>query len=393
MDILFLTSRLPYPPDRGDRLRVFHFIEHLAADHALHLVSFVTGPEEEAHLSALHPYCRTIHTLRRPAWRAALSAAWHAWRAEPLQTLYYRSAAMQRLVEEVQATHRCQGAYVHLFRMAPYAWNLPGVYRVVDLTDVISDEIGRSLAYRRPPARWLYQLEQRRVARYEAWTAHHFEETWLIAEHDRALLQARCPTAQVQVIPNGVDVAMLRPLGRPRRPESLLFVGHMRVFHNIDAARFLVEEVWPRVRAALPDSTVTLVGADPGPEVQALGEQPGVTVTGFVRDLNAALNEAAVFVAPLRFSAGVQNKVLEAMAAGCPVVTTERVRAGLGAEAGRHLLTGESAAEVAEQVVALVRRPALAETLAVAARAFVLERFTWQRACERWRAIERLITG
>ncbi len=392
MNLLALTARLPYPPDRGDRLRAYHFLRTLSREHDITLLSFIANESERQHIPALQTFCHAIHVVHLPAWRSALSAGSNLWRPLPLQALYYRSAHMQALVRRVLSEKHYEIAYVHLFRMAQYLAEgkvLP--YRIVDLTDVISKEITRSLPYRSTRSRWLYAIERPRIARYEAHIAQRFEETWLISPADRDELAQRAPHANLQVVTNGVDTEKLHPTGERPRPNSLLFVGHLRVFHNMDAAQQLAREILPRVQREIPSVSLTLVGADPHPEIQALENLPGVSVPGFVPDLNAALNRHAVFVSPLRFAAGIQNKVLEAMAAGRPVVTTSLVNEGLGAEPGTHLLLADTPQESARQVVHLLRHPALAEDLGRAARTFVQARFSWEGALRRVNAITKML--
>jgi glycosyltransferase involved in cell wall biosynthesis len=275
--------------------------------------------------------------------------------------------------------------------MAPYVAGYRDLYRVVDLTDVISKEIDLSLPYRGLASRLIYRLEKPRIVRYERWVARTFEESWLISEADRRLLVAACPGANVQVVPNGVDLETFRPLGEAPVPHSLIFVGHLRVFHNVDAARYLVGEILPLIRRQVPDCTVQVVGANPALEVQALAQTPGVSVPGFVEDLNEALNQAEVFVAPLRFAAGVQNKVLEAMAAGRPVVTTGAIADGLGAVPGRDLLTGEDAQALAGEITRLLGDGQLQTALGQAGRQFVQEKYGWHYAVERMAAIEKML--
>jgi glycosyltransferase involved in cell wall biosynthesis len=236
--------------------------------------------------------------------------------------------------------------------------------------------------------RLVYQIEGPRIARYERWVADTFEETWLISPAGYRALQEVCPQANLQVVPNGVDLDRFYPTGETPEPDSLVFVGHFQVFHNIDAAVYLAREILPRVRAQLSTCKLWIVGADPSPTVQQLAADPAVTVTGFVPDLNAYLNRAAVFVAPLRFAAGVQNKVLEAMAAGRPVVTSGIVNAGLGAEPGRDLLVADEPDEIAGSMLKLLSDKPLRVDIGRAARAFIQRRYTWQHVVRRARAIE-----
>ena len=389
MRILCLTSRLPYPPDRGDRLRAFHIIEHLAVRHELTLGSFIADEAEREHLPALRAFCQDVHVLSMSPGRSALNVALNIWRQEPLQALYYRLGAMQRLVDGMIAATGFDAVYVHLFRMAPYVVHHPKLYRIVDLTDAISKEIDLSLPYRSTASRLVYLLERGRIARYERWVAETFEETWLISDADRQVLAHSCPEANIRVVPNGVDLEQFHPTGQHCLPDSLIFVGHLRVLHNIDAATFLAQEVLPLVRRRAPNCTLSIVGADPAPQIRQLGQSPGVTVTGFVPDLNEYLNNAAVFVAPLRFAAGIQNKVLEAMAAGRPVVTTSLVNDGLGARAGRHVLVADDAHSTAQQIVKLLTDAQIREELGRAGRRFVEERYSWAHAVNRTRKIEK----
>ena len=389
MQILCLTSRLPYPPNRGDRLRAFHFIEHLSQEHELSLASFIAHEEERDHLSALRAYCREVRVLPMSSRRSALSTAVNIWRREPLQALYYRLEAMRREIDNMIATTGFDAAYVHLFRMAPYVANHSQLYRIVDLTDVISQEIDLSLPYRGLASRSIYRLERGRIKRYERWVAQSFEETWLISESDRQALAQTAPEANIRVVPNGVDLEQFHPTGRPCAPDSLIFVGHLRVLHNIDAATHLAQDVLPLVQKEIPTCTLKIVGADPAPQIQRLGRSAAVTVTGYVPDLNAHLNRAAVFVAPLRFAAGIQNKVLEAMAAGRPVVTTSLVNDGLGAQPGREILVADDATATAQQILRLFADERLREQMGKAGRQFVQKRYSWQYAVERMRTIER----
>jgi len=393
MRILYMTSRLPYPPDRGDRLRAYHFVKRLSSEHEVTLVSFVAHEAELAHAAQLRPFCRGVRVVQMSPRHSALTAAANAWRREPLQVLYYRSSSMQRLVVQTASEASAEGrpfdaAIAHLFRMAPYLERCAGAYRIVDLTDAISQEVDRSLPYRGLVWRMIYTLESPRIRRYERWTADSFDESWLISQADRQLLAAQRPQANLRVVPNGVDASRFFPTHQPSLPDSLIFVGHLGVLHNIDAVTYLAREILPRVRAQVPGCTLEVVGASPSADVRRLENLPGVTVVGYVQDLNQHLNRAAVFVAPLRFAAGVQNKVLEAMAAGRPVVTTSLVNAGLGAQAGRDLLVADGADDTASKIVGLLSDAERRARIGQAGLAFVHQAHNWDRVALRMREIE-----
>jgi len=263
----------------------------------------------------------------------------------------------------------------------------------VDLTDAISEEMARSLRYRGLVSRWLHRLERTRIERYERQVVLSVDETWLISEADRQVLAAKCPAARLQVVQNGVDTDRFFPTREPCEPDRLIFVGHLRVFHNVDAALHLVRDILPRVRQQVPNCTLQIVGTDPSPQVRRLAAEPGVTVTGFVPDLNGALNQASVFVAPLRFAAGVQNKVLEAFATGRPVVTTSLVNSGLGARPGEEVLVADDPETMASLVVTLLQDEGLRAQFGQAGLEFVRRTYRWEQVVERMKVIEKSVAG
>jgi sugar transferase (PEP-CTERM/EpsH1 system associated) len=368
-------------------------LQTLAEDHELTLLSFVESPAQREHARQLEPMCRRVQVVPRGRAASFATALGHCWRNLPLQVLYYRSRPMRRLVAESLAEGRFHAAYVHLFRMAPYVRSGDLPYRIVDLTDVISSEVARSLPYRRLPSRAVWAVERRRIERFEKEVADAGDEVWLISQAERERLIEIAPHAHVQVVPNGVDLDTFHPLDVPEDPLRIVFSGHMGVFHNVDAAVHLAEVILPVIRCSVSDCRLRIVGASPCARVRRLASLGGVDVTGFVPDLNRELNRAAVFVAPLRFSAGVQNKVLEAMAAARPVVTTTEVAAGIGAVAGRHLLVGRTSKEIAGHVTSLLADARRRRALGTAARAFVARKFSWRPVAERVREISILVAS
>lgn len=393
MRILFLTARLPYPPTRGDRLRAYHFLRVLSREHQITLLSFIAAESESANVAHLRPFCTDIHLVHRTPWQSQISAGLNFWRPLPLQSLYYRSGVMREAVNRLLDRQRFDAIYVHLFRMAQYVSNRFAPFRILDLTDAISQEVVRSLPYLTPLWRLVYRLELPRIARYEQEITRRFDQTWLISEADRQALLPASASDTVRVVHNGVDIERYRPGARGPVSPVLAFVGHMSVFHNVDAAEFLVHEIMPLVRKEVPAVQVRIIGDDPSPRVRQLDEVPGVTVAGHVVDLNAALNQAAVFVAPLRFAAGIQNKVLEAMAAGLPVVTTSYVNYGTEAENGRHLIVADDAHTTATAVIELLKDPSKRERIGREGRDFVIHRYRWEDILDHMRNIENQISS
>lgn len=390
MRILFLTSRLPYPPNRGDRLRAFHFIKSLSRQHDVHLISFISNEIEKVNIEPLRSYCKDVQVVTKSKLQSILSVALNIWKPLPLQALYYRSSSMQALIDQKLREQPFDLIYVHLFRMAPFVVKTQQIYRVIDLTDVISREIKRSLSYRGVTSRLLYALEGNRIRRYESFVGTKFEEIWLISEADKIEMINICHQANIEVVTNGIDSHQFFPNGDSPQLNSIIFTGHFGVAHNIDAALQLAYQVLPLVQNVIPGSTLSLVGAEPSPEVLKLDKLPGVRVTGFVEDLNIYLNRASVFAAPLRFAAGIQNKVLEAMAAARPIITTSLVNEGLGATPGEHLIIANTPQEMAQQIITLFQNPESTNSLGRSARRFVISRYSWDKVLQRVDQIEKL---
>ena len=404
MRVVFLTSRMPYPPEGGDRFRVYHLIRTAAeAGHEVHLVTFDSAERSPEDVRPLTRLLASIRVVRLPRILSTFRSAQALTSRVPLQAAYYRSSRMRQRVGEALRRACPDVVVTHLFRMAPYALDLMESHRarwILDLTDVISAGIERSLPYRSGPDLWLYREEMRRIERFEALIAPRFDECWVISEAERAVLHRIAPAATITVVPNGLATLpeggaplILSANGSNRNGAysngsgdngdraRLLFLGFHEVFHNRDAVRFLVQDIFPRVRSAVPEATLDLAGKGS----EALGSWargPGVNVVGYVPRLEDAFDRATVFVAPHRFAAGVQNKVVHALATGTPVVTTPIVREGLMPIPDGVLRVGETADDIAGHVIELIRDHASASALAERGRAWARATFTWDVALD-----------
>jgi glycosyltransferase involved in cell wall biosynthesis len=241
------------------------------------------------------------------------------------------------------------------------------------------------------PARWpyaLYSLVQwRRLRRFERWACAAADRALAVSEADRRAIRALGAGTPVDLVPNGIEPEAYDgwAQARPSAPAPrLLFTGTMDYRPNVDAAVWFCQSVWPRVRAARPDAGLWLVGQRPAPAVQLLGRLPGVEVTGLVEEIGPYLRDAAVYVAPLRVGGGTRFKILEAMAAACPVVSTRLGAEGIDAQDGRHLRLADEPAQFAAQILALLGAPEEGRRIAAAARTFVRERFDWRRIWPLW---------
>lgn len=393
MRILYLTSRLPFPPNRGDRLRVFNFIKSVHRQHEIHLITFISRNEEIKYFEHLLEYCTDIKYIKKSPFQSAISVLFNFWRLEPLQSIYYRSAQMSNLINAKIASNNFDVIYVHLFRMAQFVISYKNQYRILDLTDIISTEIKRSLPYRKSFWKQLYSFEHQRIFNYERKLINLFEETWLISNADQKLLASESPQANIKTVTNGIDINVYHPINIKSIPQRMIFTGHMGVAHNIDAVRFFSSEVFPIIQKLFPECIFVIAGANPSQSVIDLSSQANVEILGFVKDLNYELNRSQVFVAPLRFAAGVQNKVLEAMAAGIPVITTTLVNEGINAKEGFEILIADTIEEYIIQLSKLFNDDTLRMRVGLAGLNFVIKHFSWDFVLQRMNTVEEILSG
>ncbi|HEX3126060.1 MAG TPA: TIGR03087 family PEP-CTERM/XrtA system glycosyltransferase [Thermoanaerobaculia bacterium] len=335
MRILYLCHRVPYPPDKGEKIRAFHELRALGRRHRVHLLTLADGDVPD--LGPLEQLCERVEVFslrRRAAYaRAALGLV----RSRPLTLSFFESVELQNRVEELARTEKFDLIVVYSSAMAPYAEPFQGTPAVLDMVDVDSAKWAQYSRFAALPLRPVYALESRRLQAYEASLSNRFERIVLATGNETRLLKDFAPEAKAATIPNGVDLDFFRPLDLPKIPHpSLVFTGQMDYFANIDGVVHFSRNVMPRLRRRFPDLELVIVGRSPAPAVRALTEVPGVYVTGAVGDVRPFLERAWAFVAPLRIAQGVQNKVLEAMSMNLPVVCTDRVLAGLSEGGFRH---------------------------------------------------------
>ncbi len=388
MRILYLVHRIPYPPDKGDKIRSFRWLSHLALEHEIHLVTLLDDEADRPHVDALERYCRSVHVTAMPRFSSRISAARRLLGRDPLSLAWFHQPESQRAVDAILAREDIDVALCFSSTTAEYLKRHPSVPRVMDMVDVDSSKFVSYSERERLFRRRLYAMEGKRLAAYEEEIAREFDATVLCTEPEARMLRERVPEARVDVIGNGVDLPPANLIPSDRSGGRLLFIGAMDYLPNVDAVVFAAREILPRIRKRVPGASFHVVGRNPTREVVELGRLDGVVVHGAVRSLEPHLRSACAALIPLRIARGIQNKVLEAMAWELPVVTTPKILASLGAVRGRHLDVGEDAESLAGAAVRLLRDGATARAMGKAARRFVEERFDW-RSCES--AMERLL--
>lgn len=392
LEILFLYSRPPLPMTRGDELTVAHLLEFLHARG--HAVDFVTLCEpgqtlRPEHAAWLAGRCRSVELIPHSIKRS-LPGGIRGWLAGwPFQIGLLLSRGQLARVRELVATRRYDMAYAYYIRSAEALREArrtrPDLvtFMALQLSQTLNTErLARTAAT--PWDRLFYRFESRRMAAYEARLWPDVTATVLIGEQDRAAIAKACreqglpEIANVVWGPHGVDVERFKPRPEAAEPDLIVMSGVMRYAPNVEAALWFAREVWPLVRAQRPQARFCLVGRDPVASLQALDGKDGITVTGTVEEPADWIARAALCVAPIRAAAGLQNKLLEAMAMAKAVVATPVANEGIKAPAGEALLLAQEPADFAAAVLALMADPARCSAMGAAARAFVATRWTWE---------------
>ena len=381
-DVLFLAHRVPYPPDKGDRIRTFHLLRFLARHANVHLACLADEPVAPGVVENLRRYATRVEVvpLGGGRWVRALGAV---LRGRTATEGAFRSRKLQAVLADWAAGTRFQATLASSSGMTAYQ-QLPGlrdVPAVVDLVDVDSQKWFDYAAASRGPRAWLYREEGCRLRRLEQGLPAWARAVTLVGEAEADLYRRFCAPGVVRAVTNGVDLDYFRP-GPPVGDPTCAFVGALNYRPNVDGANWFCHEVWPEIVRRRPGAKVYLVGRQPAPAVRRLAVLPGVELVGQVPDVRPYLARSAVSVVPLRIARGVQNKVLEAMAMGKAVVASPQTLLGLKASPGTHLLRASSPGEWAGAVLRLFADEDLRLRLGLAGRRYVEENHRWECCLE-----------
>jgi sugar transferase (PEP-CTERM/EpsH1 system associated) len=391
VNILYISHRIPYPPNKGEKIRTFHQIQQLAKRHTIHLCSFVDDRADLPYVSALKKYCASVEVVYRSSVATILSTATAFLQRQPLSVKLFYRKALAKVIHGRLAAERFDCVVVSCSSMVQYVSSSSNLARIIDFIDVDSEK-WRSYARHQPfPLSFVYRLEAERLARYEEKTARLFDLSILSSQDESRLFRKRVSRCPVSVISNGVDLeyfsssAVASPsIDRP----IIVFTGAMDYFPNVDAVGYFCREILPLVCAVSPRAEFHIVGRNPTQEVRQLAKQSNVIVTGTVPDIRPYLAQARVAVAPFRMARGVQNKILEAMAMGVPVVGTAATFKGLAATEEDGIRIANDPSSFAQQVTTFLQGDASRREAGLQARHYV-------ERCHRWEdqgaKLERLI--
>ena len=393
MRLLLLTPQLPYPPHQGTTIRNYNVIRQLATRHEVHLLSFVDHPTELDNADPLLDVCRSVRVI--PAPRRTTSQRLRTLLTSALPDMATRlpSAAFQEALDDVMGCEAPDVVQVEGIEMAQYGLAIAKTRVSRSPRLVFDDHNAEYVLQRRAfetdvrrPRRWVgagYSWVQwHRLAWYERLTCLKHDRTVVASEADEAALHRLLPDLEITVIPNGVDSTLYRRDARTNSdvvlpPHSMVFTGKMDFRPNIDGVAWFVHEVLPAIRVRVPDARFYIVGQKPHPRVSALGDEPGVVVTGYVDDVRPYIEGADVYVVPLRIGGGTRLKIMESMAMSSAVVASSLGCEGFPLEHGKQLMIADSPEQFAVTVVALLENPDERERLGSEARRFVEQHYDW----------------
>jgi len=384
MKILVLASRIPWPIEKGDKLRLYYQLKELAKHHEIILCCLSEDDISETAFQALQPYCKRIEIIKLHHFKRWINVAFGLISRRPFQVLYFFQRSASKQLRRVIAEENPQHIYCQLIRCAEYVKDIVEIPKTIDYMDALSAGMRRRCATSTWPAHLIFREEAERLERYEQIIFEYFDHHTIISQQDCDLMK-HPERNKIEIVRNGIDVSFFEPVV-PSLNFHLLFCGNMSYPPNIEASKRLVNNILPLLQKQIEDITLMLAGADPSRAVRLL-QQPSVYVTGWMDDIREAYSSARVFVAPLITGSGMQNKLLEAMASGLPCVTTRIAAEALQASDGENILVCESDEDFAKAVLQLLSDHVFYHKIAAAGKDFVKQNFRWENSAHQLEAL------
>ena len=382
MNILFICHRLPFPPNRGGKIRPFHIISHLNANHRVTVASLARSEDEAEAGTGIRDHCHRfvvagvdnrVQTLRMMA---------RAVTPDPFSMGYFYSRRLARRIRQLLEDVSFDLIMVHCSSMAPYVGNVKGIPKILDFGDMDSMK-WLDIKNRRPfPLNIPYWMEGQKLMRCEKRFARQFDICTTTTRAEMETLASYETGCEMDWFPNGVNTDFFTPGDGSYEPHTICFLGRMDYYPNQDCMIDFCGNTLPLIRQRVPDVKLLIVGAEPSAAIRQLGHLPGVTVTGWVPDVRPYARKSALMVAPLNIARGTQNKMLESMSMGVPVVCSRTALKGVSAMEEVHLLAADTPSEYADAIVRIFSNPGLRHSLSVAGRERAMTHHDWQRSMQ-----------
>ncbi len=389
--LLYLCHRIPYPPNKGDKIRSFNILKALAVHYDIYLGCFIDDAFDYQYEAQLANWCSEYYCRPQHKFMAKLKGLSSFLSAKPITLPYYFDQKLQQWVDHTIREQKIDTVFIYSSAMAQYVDGkmYAHLHRVLDFVDIDSDKWRQYAEKKHGLMRFIYQREFRLLAQKEQYYCKTFDYSLFVSEDEAKLFRQQTPAlsqAKVKALLNGVDTVFFDPaFADSRQSESaqqqelpchqpyLVFTGAMDYWANVDAVRWFVTEVWPALKQQRPELWFYIVGGNPTAEVLALAQQAGVVVTGRVHDIRPYIANAALVVAPLRIARGIQNKVLEAMAMNKAIVATGMAMEGINAPNGAYLQQSDDATQFGRFCLQLLEQTASGNPN----RQWVIDHFTW----------------
>ena len=384
MKIFVLLPRIPYPLEKGDKLRAFNQIKQLSKRNEIVLCALNDSPKvnEQDAFRALQPYCQSINFIRISKLQILLGLVRAFLKSLPMQCGYFYNHRAAKRINSLIVKHKPDILYGQLLRTAEYIRH-KDIPKAIDYQDIFSYGMKRRANIASFITRPVFNMEYRRLKRFEAITFDQFDVRSIISEPDRALFPHE-KRNEILIIPNGVDHDFFKPQEREKKYD-LVFTGNMSYPPNVNAVEYLANDIMPIVWKTLPETTLYIAGATPDPKVKKAASER-IIVSGWLDDIRDAYAQSRVFIAPMRIGTGLQNKLLEAMSMRLPAITSPLANASLGAKPNEEILIGNNAEEMAQNIITLLTDKEKAERLAQAGYDFTNRVYDWGKATEKLEA-------
>ncbi len=379
--LLMVTHRLPFPPDKGERIRSWHMLQYLSDQYDIHLACPVDAPVNLEAWRALknvtadlafYPIGKRARFLR--ALRSAVSGN------SLTQKMFY-SPSLAQTINHWCSDHQFHAALAVCSSAAPYIADLDIPTKVLDLVDVDSAKWSDYAQNTDPLRQLVYSFEARRLKKYERQLASRFDRIVVTTFTEAQIYNKIAPDTNVTVVHNGVDLDYFKPHTSKPQPVAI-FTGVLNYRPNVQGIKWLAKEVWPDVRRAVPNATLQIVGRDPNKTIRQLRHIDGIQVIGPVKDIREYLGNATLAVAPLQIARGIQNKVLEAMAMQKPVIATPQAVQGIGAKNGKHFYTANTPSDWIMRLASILQNPKQSQHISKSARQFVESNRQWNHCLQ-----------
>jgi polysaccharide biosynthesis protein PslH len=383
MRIFYICRRVPFPPDRGDKIAAFNAIRHLAARHEVHVFCLGDGLQDLANISGLEAYAKSVTAAPVDEFTIKLRALAALVTGQPLSVAALNEAKLHDAIQKKFTELRPDLIIVYSCNMAQFAEHFPNVPRIMHFGDLDSLKWPQYAERSSIPLNWIYAIEARRLLDYERHIAQIFSHALVHTEIEKHDFERLIPGIPVAVVGNGVDLDYFRSAGEAKEPASMVFTGVMDYRPNIDAVVWFCNEILPIVQMEIPAANFTICGSRPALAVRRLAKRRSVRVTGWVADARPYLDRAEIFVAPLRMARGVQNKLLEALAMGLPCVASTAAWRGTVVADGQGILATDEPRKFARHVTDLLGDSDGRAEMARRARAAAVANYRWdvQLAC------------